>query len=212
MLRKKKKAGKCFPLKERVFEIAGTKEEAVLGLCNLGIEEMEAGERILDYLAQNSEFLSDEEHISEKSSFVGENDDMEYMSMLFSDTQYYVSLKITTIVLVALLLDIRITKGLAAAALSLAGIPSGTVFAHIDEHNGEKCILKEILRRKSKDGNRYLLDSYDGKCVYPVSCCRFRNGENCDCTNGDVKHILEVLREKNVLKTSSEEGHYVYRW
>lgn len=189
---------------ENTFMIDGTKKDIILALYNNGIDKMEDAERLLDYLFQNREFLGKDEEID------NEEPTEDFMGLTVCDNSYYVNVKTTTIVILATLLDICLTKGFASVALSLFGVYP-TAFARIEEKSGEKCILKEILTRKQKMGNLQILEHNNGKCCNPFSCCKYRKGEECSCTGDDIILIYEKLSEKNVLK-KSEEHVYFYKW
>ena len=188
------------------FVIEGTKEEAVFALCNLGIENASDAERILDFLSAHQELVSDTELLLAKEP----EDSPNHMEMTFGDTSYYVNIKTTTIVMAAFLLDIMLTKGLAATALSLLGAPTGPVFHVIDEQNGEKCILREVIRVRK--GTEELLATAEGMCIYPQSRCKFRDRDFCNCGKSDVVHIMESLCKKNIMKKDLVTNTFIYQW
>lgn len=194
-------------MENKYFMIDGNKKDAILALHNCGIEKLEDAEKLLDYLYQYKKFMSNDE-------FIEFEDDMAYsktMSLTFSDSSYYVNLKTTTIVIIATLLDISLTKGFASVALSLFG-NSSTAFVRIEETNGEKCILKETLSEKQKIGSANILKKYKGHCCYPVSNCKYRNNEECKCMENDIIYIYEKLCEKNIFKRNYADQNYYYQW
>lgn len=189
------------------FEMDGTKEDAVIALCNYGIERMEDAEKLLDYLCQMQELLAEDETIENEVGMP----DTGAMGLTLADGSYYVNVRTSSIVIAAAILDIILTKGLASAAISLFGV-SGTAFVHIEEADGEKCILQETLIMKQKMGNSHILEKYAGKCRNPVSCCKYRQGEECSCTRDDIISIYEKLCAKNVFQRDNAAQVYHYVW
>ncbi len=177
------------------FTMEGTREDILIALHNCGIANIKDAEILLDYLLQEQRLLGDDEvlEIEEKSLVPG------MMGLTFCEDTYYVSVKTLTIVTVALLLDLSLTKGFAATAMSLFGV-SSLAFAKIEEQEGEKCILRETLIQKQKTGDVHILEKNGGKCCNPLSCCKYRIGEVCKCTKNVVYSIYEKLCEKNVCK------------
>lgn len=194
-------------MENTMFMIDGTKEDIILALYNNGIDKIEDAEKLLDYLLENQEFLGDDEEIDSGETTM----DVNFMGLVMCDNSYYVNIKTTTIVIIATLLDIYLTKGFASVALSLFGVYP-TAFTRIEEKNGEKCILKETLAATHKKGNLQILDQNKGKCCYPLSCCKYRNEEECSCTSDDIILIYEKLCEKNVLEKKLKEHVYFYKW
>lgn len=194
-------------MENKYFMIDGNKKDAILALHNCGIEKLEDAEKLLDYLYQYKKFLSNGESIE----FENDMADNKTMGLTFFDSSYYVNLKTTTIVIMAALLDISLTKGFASVALSLFG-GSSTAFARIEETNGEKCILKETLSEKQKVGSADILKKHKGQCCYPISNCKYRNDEECKCAEDDIIAIYEKLCEKNVFKRNIADQRYYYQW
>lgn len=191
----------------KIFMIDGSKNDAILALQNQGIDKIEDAEKLLNYLIQNQDLLGDDETI-----------EIEYdtrhrptMNLTLFDSSYYINLKVTTIVIIASLLDITLTKGFASAALSLFGVTS-TSFAYIEESNGERCILKETLANNPRIGTSDILKKYHHKCCYPTSSCTFRDDEECKCTVNDIINIYEELCKKNIFRKSIEDKLYFYKW
>lgn len=194
-------------MEDKHFIIDGNKKDAILALHKCGIEKLDDAEKLLDYLSQYTGFLSAEEAIEIETEMA----DHKTMGLTLCDSSYYVNLKTTTIVIIAALLDISLTKGFASAALSLFG-GSSTAFARIEETDGEKCILKETLSEKQRAGKADILKKYEGKCCYPVSDCKFRSNEACRCAGNDITAIYEKLCEKNIFRRNPADQRYYYQW
>mgnify|MGYP001521195022 CR=1 FL=1 len=93
---------------------------------------------------------------------------------------------------------------------SLLGAPTGPVFHVIDEQNGEKCILREVIRVRK--GTEELLATAEGMCIYPQSRCKFRDRDFCNCGKSDVVHIMESLCKKNIMKKDLVTNTFIYQW
>lgn len=189
------------------FIMEGTKNDAILALHHQGIAQIEDAEKLLNYLLQNQELLDDDETVEIEYDTKNHHT----MNLTLFDGSLYVSLKTVTIVIIASLLDIALTKGFASTALSLFG-SSSTAFARIIESNGEKCILKETLTAQQRIGTPDILKKYNQQCCYPTSACKFRDDEKCKCTEDDIVSIYDELCKKNVFKKSTEGQSYLYQW
>ncbi len=191
-----------------IFELVGSKEKAVLALLKMGIKDKEGAQKILDYLYIHSDILDE----SENFEVYNEHDNGEdMMNLTLFDSSLYINVKTITIVMVAFLLDVTLTGGIAALSLSLLGL-NNKALASIKEENGEKCILKETLLHKPHIGNMNILDCYEKKCQNLNYQCKYREGESCNCSHDAIVNIYENLIEKNIFKRSADRLHYIYQW
>lgn len=131
------------------------------------------------------------------------------MGLMVSGDNYYINIRITTIVVAALILDLYITRGAMATILGMCGVPK-TSIVKINETTGEKCILKETLMRKSKRGDQNILSSFNGKCCNNNMNCQYRDGDNCTCKRENVLAIFQKLTDKNIFKANGD--FYDYQW
>lgn len=197
-----------------MFCIDGTKKDAILALQRIGISTDLEAEALLDFIHSNPFLLNENEYIEiEENNTYSQNQNM--MGLVLCDSSYYISLKKATIILAALLLDIHLTEGLAATALSLFGFSTNCICS-IDERTGEKCILVETLMRENKIGDPAILSEYNGKCCNPCSSCEYREKINleeskCTCTEDNVIQIYEELCKKNIFKKNSAYNIYHYQ-
>lgn len=191
-----------------MVELVGSKEKVILAFRKLGIEDEKEARKILDYLYNNSDILDESESFEVYNEHEDEGD---MMALTLFDSSLYINVKTVTIVMVAFLLDVTLTGGIAALSLSLLGV-NNKALASIKEENGEKCILKETLLRKPRIGNISILDCYEGKCQMLNSQCKYRDGELCNCSHDAIMNIYDNLIEKNIVKRSPDRLHYIYQW
>lgn len=192
-----------------MFCIDGTKRDAILALQRLGISTDHEAEVLLDFIHSNQYLLNENECIEIEDNYTyPQNQNM--MGLVLCDSSYYINLKKTTIILAAFLLDIHLTKGLAATALSLFGFSTNSVCS-IDEHAGEKCILVETLLKKNKTGDPSILSQHGGKCCDPLSSCVYREDEKCTCSEDNIIQIYRELCKKNIFKKHPEYNLYYYQ-
>ena len=197
-----------------MFCIDGTKKDAILALQRFGISTAPEAEVLLDFIHSNPFLLNENECIEiEERNTYPQNQKM--MGLVLCDSSYYINLKKTTIILAALLLDIRLTEGLAATVLAVFGFSTNCICS-INERTGEKCVLVETLRRENKIGDPAILSKHNGKCCNPCSSCEYREETNledskCTCTEDNVIQIYEELCKKNIFKKNSAYNIYHYQ-
>lgn len=119
------------------------------------------------------------------------------MGLMLGGGQYYVNLPKSIVMAAALVLDITLTNGAVLGVCSMLGIPV-QVFYHMNQHNGEACLLREYLRRKVSDPKGY--SHLTGKeCVNNDLSCRFRNGEGiCGMQENDIEKVIKHFREAKI--------------
>lgn len=187
------------------LEFRGREEELCGYLVKQGVETKEDAKRLLDFLKANKSILSETEKYSLDTTYPSPPPGM--MCMMVARYDYYINLKVTTIALVALLLDINVSKGIASTLVSLSGAPS-QAFVKLNEENGEKCILKETLLQPRKKGNKEILNKFNGECCNNHMDCQYRRANECRCTEENVLSIYERLTEKNVFCKSGNWFEY----
>ena len=134
------------------------------------------------------------------------NDRMMYITV--KEYEYYINLRSATLTLLALLLDLKTTNGIASTVLALLGVNSRAL-AHIPTNNGERCVLIETCRQKSRIANSRIFDEIKGcECVNNNLSCKYRIESKCSISEIQINDLFESLTEKNVL--SKDSGMYKY--
>ena len=185
------------------IKIYGTEDEVSNQLMQKTDLQEDDTFRLLYFLIHHPDILTPEESVALVP------DEIAPQGMTFASEKYYINIKVTTLVLCALFLDITLTLGAASALLSLAGI-SGKAMIKLSDTKGEKCILRELLRRKNRMGNSRMLEAFSGNCVnHDIPNCKYRRASACGCTPAQVEDILKQL-EKNSIITKTDYENYKY--
>lgn len=188
------------------MDFTGDKNVLCYRLMQQGIESEEDANKIIEFLTNNRNILSN----SEKFEIDVEYPDMPpgMMGLMIAEYTYYVNIKVTTIAIIALLLDINVTGGLAATLLSLGGASSRGIIK-LNEFEGEKCIVKETLMQGVRIGNKDILLKFSGECCNNNMNCKYNDSGKCNCSENTVISIYEKLVEKDMFIKRGNE--YVYQ-
>ena len=190
----------------KYFEISGSKSEVESCFAGLGIDAISAN-TIIDYLRKNKEVLNSDEYLNISTEFPSFPPGT--IGLMIPRTNYYINIKVTTIVIAALLADIALTQGALSTFLGLCGF-SSTALTELSEELGEKCIVRETLARKPKVGSSHILDPLKGECCNNDLSCMFRIDGRCYCSEDDIQKIYEKLTERNMFSRFGE--FYKYQW
>ena len=116
----------------------------------------------------------------------------------------YINLKASTIALLAILLDIKVTDGIANFVLAATGIDLRRV-VKLDESEGEKCVLLEVYRKENHQANPDIFKQVCGKeCINNDMNCKYRRNVVCAMDQERVKVIFESLHAKNVFTMQND--------
>lgn len=151
-------------------------------------------------------FETDNEQIIISSNIPKSNPDI--MELLIPETNYNINISALTVAILAIILDVKLTKGVLSTGLSAMGFNTHAL-SRIDEKNGEKCLLLEMLRTKSRTITEFVLPPIDKECFNNDLCCKYRIENQCKIKREDVHKILLSLCHKNVIK-ECENGRYKY--
>lgn len=120
-----------------------------------------------------------------------------------------INLKAITVSILALLLDIDITKGFLNGFLAVSGF-NNKAFAKLDENAGEKCLLIEICSKQNHKINiSYFNDICEKECVNNHLICRYRTDGKCLMKIQEVLQKCNSLVERNVLKKEGNTYSYI---
>lgn len=187
------------------LQINGFENDVYREIANLGFNSIDNAEKIVSFLRYNSNILSNDEFVEIKLIEPKTNPGM--LGLIIMEKNLYINVKLSTLLIAALILDIHFTEGFAQLFLNLFGIGSRTI-TRFDEENGEKCIIIESL--KNKTGSLNILQNYNGECSNKQLKCKFRKNNQCCCTKEDVNKIYETLIEYNMFKKEGDK--YIYKW
>lgn len=127
-------------------------------------------------------------------------------NLLADSGLYYINIKISALNLLALLLDIAVTKGAFAAGLQIAGTDMRGI-VKLSPEKGETCVVRESLCAREQTVSLDLFKANGGECVNNDLPCHFRKESVCKCQNSDIEKILTRLEELNVYERQ-ENGTY----
>lgn len=151
-----------------------------------------------------SELLEDDEflEISKDAQEQGNG-----MGFVIPKTNYYINLKMTTIALIGLLLDIGFTEGFAAFILGIFGVAADVIRKLSDM---EKCVLLLVKEDAvlAGEGKYTLRDSLP--CVNYACECGCRQYDRCGLPEDILTATMQKLLEKNIIKQTGDS--LVYRF
>lgn len=141
-------------------------------------------------------------------SYVGSRSHLGWRNSYSS--RIYINLKASTIALFAILLDIKVTDGIANFVLAETGV-NLRLIAKLDEAEGEKCVLLEVYRKEDHQADPDIFKHVCGKeCINNDMNCKYRHKEVCTMDQERVKEILDNLNEKNVLAKKNDFYKYSF--
>jgi len=121
-------------------------------------------------------------------------------NLIVAEGLYYINVKITTLIIIAFLMDMKLSNGLAGLIHQISGQPSNSV-TKLQPGSGELCIIKEALRSTKKFVNKDILSSNNYECINNDIPCLFRYSVNCSCNSDEVYKILQKLADNNIFTT-----------
>lgn len=187
----------------KLLVLCGTKQKIVHNLSiqlNLNLEECI---KVFDYIEQNIKILSGQENFER---FWPEQRGIGYVTPGF---EYYINIKTTTVILLLFLLDSYIPNNLASLFIMLTGINTKTV-VRLREGTAEKCILKEILHTRKKQGTKNILKPFKGECCNNQYPCLYRREGRCKCSTEQVEEIMDYFTDNKMLKKKGETYQYLF--
>lgn len=148
---------------------------------------------IFNFIIKNKGMLQEDEYVNiieEPSKFP-----MGIYNTLILNAKYNVNIRKSLLIFIMLLLDSRITKGVASAVLGISGL-SGQSIHKISEQ--EKCILLETLIGKKRLVDDY--KHYKKQCTQKDIKCPYRIEYTCMRSHSESEKILDELISKEIIK------------
>ena len=129
---------------------------------------------------------------------------------LISKCNVYINFKVSTIALIALILDIEVTNGIASFILAATGVNIRSI-AKINESIGEKCVLLEIYRNdRHKTKLSTLKNMFCRECINNDMNCKYRIQGMCTIDSEKINEILENLKDKNVIVKENDFYKFIF--
>lgn len=181
------------------FTFNGSESDLIIELSKFMPEP--ASQIFISGLKEHLSLLEEQECFKEIPSFPEETTATSsgMLQLLIKSSNININIKATTILVLALLLDIKLTLGIASAALTIIGF-NGQAIARIDVSEGEKCLILEALQRKNRIIDEDVFSSCNSECVHNDLKCKYQKEEKCTIRRDEIKHVLDVLCDKNIFK------------
>lgn len=169
----------------------GTREKIEKSIASALFISQKNAEQVFDYLSITYRENASEFGCINQSTSLGQE-------LVFGEGQYYINLPKSIVVVMALLLDITLTKGIISGVCGMLGIQT-QVFYNMDQHKGEVCLLREYLRNKKiVDADRYLY-LVGKECINNDLECKYCNRESkCCIQQADIERILIYFIEAKI--------------
>lgn len=184
------------------FIFSGSKENLEQEVAKL-IEKKDVN-KFIDGITNLSSYFNDNEYIIITTYIPEINPDV--LERLIPNTNYNINLKAVTITILAAILDIKLTQGFASVALSVSGFNSHAI-VKLNEREGEKCVVLEMLRTKSHIIVKDILPPSNRECFNINLNCKYRIDNQCKIKEKDVQKILLSLCNKNVIRENKDGGY-----
>lgn len=99
----------------------------------------------------------------------------------------------------ALVLDIKLTIGIASATLAILGFNNQAI-VRIDASEGEKCLILEAIQSKNRVIDEDIFSICNHQCVHNDLNCKYQDGDSCTINKENINAILDGLCDKNIFK------------
>jgi len=187
------------PICSEYFTFNGTGSELKAKLSTFMSEEDSQSfiNEFQDYL----QYLQEDEFVEKTTSSPQTDSDIDsgMMNLLIQSSNYNINIKALTLTTIALLLDIKLTLGLASTVLSILGFNSQAI-VRVDVSEGEKCLILEAMQSKNRVINEDVFSMCNFECVHNDLNCKYRDGDKCTIGKDDIKALLNGLCDKNIFK------------
>lgn len=147
------------------------------------------------------QFLGEDEFVEKTLSFpqADSGTDSKMLNLLIPSSDYNINIKALTLTALALVLDIKLTIGLASATLAILGFNNQAI-VRIDASEGEKCLILEAIQSKNRVINEDVFLLCNHQCVHNDLDCKYQDGDSCTINKENINTILDGLCDKNIFK------------
>jgi hypothetical protein len=152
---------------------------------------------LFDYLQKHNELLGNDEYVNIETKM--NKPPPGPMGFILMNKKYSINIKKSTIIILAFLLDLNLSKGIASLALNLSGF-SFQVLQKIE--NEEKCLVTDILLGNKKNASDFNYNN--GECVQNDIKCPYKDECFCKRSIETINNLLEKLTAKQVIKKKNE--------
>lgn len=180
------------------FSFQGTENELKDTLSTF--MSLEDSQTFINGLHYYLPYLGEDEYVKKTTSSKDESDaSSEKIYLLIQPSNYNINIKALTLTTIALLLDIKLTLGIASATLAILGFNNQAI-ARIDVSEGEKCLIMEAMQSKNRVINEDVFSICNSECIHNDLNCKYQTGDKCTINKANIKEILDRLCDKNIFR------------
>lgn len=191
------------------FVFSGTHEDLVSKLSKF-LTDKDA-QTLASHISDYHDVLDAEEIVDVISHGIKKQTEQEngLFYFLLEDYEININIKALSLMMIALLLDIKLTLGLASTSLALLGV-NGQAIVKVTADEGEICLIREALLRDNRIVDVSVLPVCSSECVNNDLQCKFRRDGKCTICAKDTEEILDRLSEKNIFTKIKKYYKYNY--
>lgn len=131
--------------------------------------------------------------------------------LIYNHDTHYFNIRISglTLILIATILDINLTLGLASSGLMILGV-DGKPIVKLDAYKAEVCLIMETLPKWFHMIDETVLDAFDHECVHNDLNCRYRIDGKCTIEKSDIKNTLDDMCQNYIFKKIGDMYKYCF--
>ena len=153
-------------------------------------------ESVFNFINKHESILEEEEYLEiEKAPMIYKPG--VYNTMLLN-ANYSINIRKSLIIFLMLVLDSKMTKGIASTCLVLTGVSAQTIHK-ISEY--ERCILLDTLIGQKWIAEDYLY--FNQECVQNDITCPYRKDYQCCRSLDNIEMLLDDLKTKQILNNKN---------
>lgn len=144
--------------------------------------------------------------------------------LLFGEDKYYISIKRTILPLILMTIPAAhyvftgidpttiVNQVISLMPVLATSFHSGVLedrLVLLDEDNGEKCILLEMLKNHRERITAEIIKKQVGNNCEKEYHCGYKKNGRCTCSEEKIEKILDTLKNRNILKGGSAGYQYI---
>lgn len=148
--------------------------------------------KVFDYLAKTY-------HVKSVEFGYIDRMDEDVRALIFENGQYYINMPKALLGIIAILLDITLTRGVVSGICAILGIQMQALYS-INQHEGEVCLLREHMRNKEAINAEKFSYLYGNECINNELCCKYRKKRNyCGIRKSNIDAILKRFEDIGII-------------
>lgn len=201
------------------MKIEGTYDQIVEILVKEAKLSESAADAVLSVIMDNPELLD-----SVEIEHGNDTHQRGVSGLLLGGDKYYISVKRSILPLILLTIPVAhyLFMGINSTDIMnevISLMPALASFLHnggledsvilLDERNGEKCILLELLKNRRESITAEIIKKQVGNHCEKEYHCDYKINGKCTCPKDEIEKILRTLEKRNVLKGESAGYQYI---